>query len=145
MPNIEELLRQAMAEGKFDNLPGKGKPLQMDKLNPYADPAWELAYKILKDAGYSLPWIETIREIEADIESARIELKLAWQWYLAARGEGTSASYAATDWQQAQQSFREKMSLLNQRIRNYNLDVPNARFQRPVLVYEQEVQKITAV
>jgi len=145
MPNIEELLRQAMAEGKFDNLPGKGKPLQLDKENPHADPAWELAYKILKDAGYSLPWIETIREIEADIESSRMELKLAWQWYLADRGESSSANCAAAEWQRAQLSFREKMSLLNQRIRNYNLAVPNARFQRPVLVYEQEVQRITAV
>jgi DnaJ family protein C protein 28 len=144
MPNIEELLRQAIAEGKFDNLPGKGKPLQLDKENPHADPAWELAYKILKDAGYSLPWIETIREIEADIESTRLELKLAWQGYLAARDEGTSANYTSAEWQQAQQTFREKMSVLNQRIRNYNLDVPNIRFQRPVLVYGQEVQKITA-
>jgi DnaJ family protein C protein 28 len=144
MPHIEELLRQAMAEGKFDNLPGKGKPLQLDKENPHADPAWELAYKILKDAGYSLPWIETIREIEVDIASTRMELKLAWQGYLAARGEGTSASNASAEWQQAQLTFREKMNLLNQRIRNYNLDVPNTRFQRPVLVYGQEVQKITA-
>jgi DnaJ family protein C protein 28 len=144
MPNIEELLRQAIAEGKFDNLPGKGKPLQLDKENPHADSAWELAYKILKDAGYSLPWIETIREIEADIESTRLELKLAWQGYLAARDEGTSANYAYAEWQQAQLTFREKMSVLNQRIRNYNLDVPNTRFQRPVLIYEQEVQKITA-
>jgi DnaJ family protein C protein 28 len=144
MPNIEELLRQAIAEGKFDNLPGKGKPLQLDKENPHADPAWELAYKILKDAGYSLPWIETIREIEADIESTRLELKLAWQGYLAARDEDTSANYAYAEWQQAQLTFREKMSVLNQRIRNYNLDVPNTRFQRPVLIYEQEVQKITA-
>jgi DnaJ family protein C protein 28 len=144
MPNIEELLRQAIAEGKFDNLPGKGKPLQLDKENPHADSAWELAYKILKDAGYSLPWIETIREIEADIESTRLELKLAWQGYLAARDEDTSANYAYAEWQQAQLTFREKMSVLNQRIRNYNLDVPNTRFQRPVLIYEQEVQKITA-
>jgi DnaJ family protein C protein 28 len=144
MPHIEELLRQAIAEGKFDNLPGKGKPLQLDEENPHADPAWELAYKILKDAGYSLPWIETIREIEADIESTRLELKLAWQGYLAARDEDTSASYTSAEWQQAQLTFREKMSVLNQRIRNYNLDVPNTRFQRPVLIYEQEVQKITA-
>jgi DnaJ family protein C protein 28 len=145
MPNIEELLRLAKAEGKFDNLPGKGKPLQLDKENPHADPAWELAYKILKGAGYSLPWIETIREIEAEIESTRMELKLAWQWYLAARDESRSASYAAAEWQQAQLTFKEKINVLNQRIRNYNLDVPNARFQRPVLIYEQEVHKIKAL
>jgi DnaJ family protein C protein 28 len=143
MPNIEELMRQAMAEGKFDNLPGKGKPLKLGTENPHIDPTWELAYKILKDAGYSLPWIETIHEIEADIESARKELKLAWEWYLAARGEKSSASYAAAEWQQAQLVFRDKLSVLNQRIRNYNLDVPNARFQRPILNLNQEINRLT--
>jgi DnaJ family protein C protein 28 len=134
MPNIEELIRQALAEGKFDNLPGRGKPLQIDAENPHADPSWELAYKILKDAGYSLPWIETIREIEADIESARKDCKQAWEWFKATNFESSSVSFAKSDWQRAQATFMEKVGVLNQRIRNYNLDVPNPHFQRPVLV-----------
>ena len=32
----------------------------------------------------------------------------------------------------------------NKRIRDYNLQVPNARFQRPILSFEREVGKITA-
>ncbi|MFZ2096670.1 MAG: DUF1992 domain-containing protein, partial [Anaerolineales bacterium] len=102
MSNIEELLRQAMAEGKFDNLPGKGKPLQPDANNPHADPGWELAYKILKDAGFSLPWIETIREIKADIEAGRSDLRCAWEWYQAAIGESSSASFASAEWERSQ-------------------------------------------
>jgi DnaJ family protein C protein 28 len=144
MPNIEELLRQAIAEGKFDNLPGKGKPLQLDADNPYSDQGWELAYKILRDAGYSLPWIETIREIEADIESARSDLRRAWEWHQAARVESNSPSSALAEWQRAQAAFMEKVTALNQCIRNYNLDVPNARFQRPVLIFEHELQKVTS-
>lgn len=144
MPNIEELMRKALAEGKFDNLPGKGKPLQIDAENPHADPGWELAYKILKDAGYSLPWIETIREIEADIESARKDCKQAWEWFQANDPKSSTARFAKSDWQRAQVTFVEKVSALNQRIRNYNLDVPSPRFQRPVLVIKQELLKITA-
>lgn len=145
MPNIEELLRKAMADGKFDNLPGKGKPLQLGQENPHADPAWELAYKILKDAGYSLPWIETIRGIEADIEAARKELKQAWDWYQAARVHTQTGDFTTSDWERSQNSFNEKLLVLNKRIRNYNLDVPNTRFQRSVLILEQELQKITRV
>ena len=78
MPNIEEHLRKAIEEGKFDNLPGKGKPLHLNESNPHADPEWELAYHIIKEGGYSLPWIETIREIETDIESSRLDLHSAW-------------------------------------------------------------------
>ena len=80
MPNIEEHLRKAMAEGKFDDLPGKGKPIHLDETNPHADPEWELAYRMLKEGGFSLPWIETIREIETDIETARQEFQRAWEW-----------------------------------------------------------------
>lgn len=30
MPNIEELIQKAIAEGKFDDLPGQGKPLNLE-------------------------------------------------------------------------------------------------------------------
>ncbi len=143
MPNIEEHLRRAMAEGKFDNLPGKGKPLHLDEVNPHADPEWELAYRMLKDSGYSLPWIEAIKEIEKDIESARKDLQIAWRFTQDANPESQSVSYVSAEWERAQQAFKDKLTALNQRIRDYNLQVPNARFQRPVLNYEREVEKIT--
>ena len=85
-----------MADGKFDNLPGKGKPLHLDETNPHADPEWELAYRMLKESGYSLPWIETIREIEKDIEAARRDLQRAWKWriiYLSAEAPRRKATF----------------------------------------------------
>ncbi len=36
---IDEIIRQAMREGAFDNLPGKGKPLELIE-NPYLDREW---------------------------------------------------------------------------------------------------------
>ena len=141
MPNIEEHLRKAMAEGKFDNLPGKGKPLHLDGANPHADPDWELAYRMLKDSGFSLPWIETIREIEQDLEAARKDLRLAWEWYQSSQTGSTPASVSSAEWERSQQAFKEKLFSLNKRIRDYNLQVPNARFQRPVLNFNQELEK----
>lgn len=144
MPNIEDQLRKAMAEGKFDNLPGKGKPLHLDEINPHADPEWELAFRMLKEGGYSLPWIETIREIENDIEAARKDLQRAWEWRQAAHAESQPASFAAAECERALQAFKDKLFTLNKRIHDYNLKVPNARFQRPVLNFERELNKITA-
>lgn len=145
MPNIEEHLRRAMAEGKFDNLPGKGKPLHLDEANPHADPEWELAYRMLKESGFSLPWIETIREIERDIETARQDLQRAWEWHQAALATSQPESYNSAEWVRAQATFKDKVAKFNQRIRDYNLEVPNARFQRPILNMERELQKITGV
>jgi DnaJ homolog subfamily C member 28 len=144
MPNIEELLRKAMADGKFDNLPGKGKPLHLEAANPHADPDWELAYRMLKEAGYSLPWIETIREIERDIEIARKDLQIAWDCYGSKMSDPQAAIDATASWERSQSAFRNALTLLNQRIRDYNLQVPNPRFQRPVLDMEQELHKVTS-
>ena len=143
MPNIEDQLRKAMQEGKFDSLPGKGKPLHLDAINPHADPEWELAYRMLKESGYSLPWIETIREIEKDIEVARQDLHLAWIGYQEDYAEGKPVGSISAVWERSQQAFREKLTALNKRIRNYNLVVPVARFQRPMLNVDREIEKIT--
>jgi DnaJ family protein C protein 28 len=143
MPNIEELLRKAMAEGKFDNLPGKGKPLNLEATNPYTDPEWELAYRMLKEAGYSLPWIEEVKDIERELEAARNDLHLAWSATNVGYAQQSTASMADVEWGRAQASFRDKLTQLNNRIRSVNLQVPNPRFQRPLLDIDQEVQKIT--
>jgi DnaJ family protein C protein 28 len=143
MPNVEEHLRKAMAEGKFDNLPGKGKPIHLDESNPHADPGWELAYRMLKESGYSLPWIEAVREIQKDIEAARKDLRIAWEWHQAALTEFKPGSFPNGEWERATKAFKAKIATLNQRIRDYNLEVPAARFQRPVLNYERELLKIT--
>jgi DnaJ family protein C protein 28 len=143
MPNIEEQLRKAIEEGKFDNLPGKGKPLHLDDINPHSDADWELAYHILKENGYTLPWIETLHEIENDIDAALKELRRAWKWRMIYLSAAVPEDKASAEWERSQSTFKEKLSSLNKRIRDYNLQVPNPRFQRPVLSFEHELEKVT--
>lgn len=131
-----------MEEGKFDNLPGKGKPLNMGEPNPHADPEWELAYRVIKEAGYTLPWIETIKEIETDIEAARKEVQRAWKWYVTYLSAEVPEEKILPEWEGAQKKFKHKLDDLNKRIRDYNLEVPNVHFQRPLLSYEKEIDKI---
>ena len=142
MPNVEEYLRKAIEEGKFDDLPGKGKPLHLDENNPNADPDWELAYHLIKESGYTLPWIETIREIERDIDAASQELLRAWKWRLIYLSACVPDEKASAEWERALEVFKDKLPALNQRIRDYNLEVPNSRFQRSILNFEREVANI---
>ena len=142
MPNVEEQLRKAIEEGKFDDLPGKGKPLRIEE-NPNADPDWELAYHLIKESGFSLPWIVTIREIEEDIGKVRQVLQRAWKWRIIYLSAEVPDEKASAEWVRALEAFMDKLPALNQRIRDYNLVVPNAHFQRPLLSYEQELDKIT--
>ena len=141
MPNIEEHIRQAMQEGKFDDLPGKGKPLSLDE-NPHADPEWQLAFHMLKDAGFTLPWIEDLKEIEADLEAARAGLRQAWEWRRQAEAEGQPPQFIHLEWERAFLRFQDRVAALNKRIRDVNLEVPNARFQRPLLDLAREVRMV---
>jgi DnaJ homolog subfamily C member 28 len=143
MPNVEDHLRKAIEEGKFDDLPGKGKPLRLEDFNPYADPEWELAYHMLKENGYSLPWIENRQNIEKDIGKARKELQRAWKWRIIYLSCEVPDEKASEEWNDACAAFKEKIPSINKRIRDYNLQVPNVRFQRTVLNFETEINKIT--
>jgi DnaJ family protein C protein 28 len=141
MPNIEEHIRQAMQEGKFDDLPGKGKPLELDE-NPYADPEWQLAFRILKEAGFTLPWIESLKEIETDVESARAALRQAWSWRQQAEAANQPPDFIHLEWERAFHAFQDRLAALNKRIRDVNLEVPNPRFQRPLLDLARELSRM---
>lgn len=62
--DIEEQIREAMARGEFDNLPGAGKP---QDLNAYFDLPEELrlGYTLLKNAGMVPLEVQLLREIAA--------------------------------------------------------------------------------
>jgi DnaJ family protein C protein 28 len=138
MPDIEDQIRKAIEEGKFDDLPGKGKPLRLDE-NPLADPEWRLAQHLLKSSGYSLPWIEKRQEIQAELEAARDKLLVTWQWRNDALEAGRSAESIEQEWQRARQAFQRMIGELNLKIRDYNLEAPAARFQFQPLNAEREI------
>jgi len=58
----EEKIRQALANGDFDNLPGAGKPLRLEDDSTVA-PDLRMAYKLLKDAHCLPPELEVHKEI----------------------------------------------------------------------------------
>lgn len=65
--SIDDVIREAMKEGKFDNLEGRGKPL---KLNPQDD-LGSLAFRMVKDAGFAPEWVELAKQIEAGMQGCQ--------------------------------------------------------------------------
>jgi len=72
MPNVEEIIKQAMARGEFDDLAGAGKPID---LSAYFDTPEEmrLAYSVLKSADILPQEAELLKEIAALKEAAENE------------------------------------------------------------------------
>lgn len=61
---VDEIIREAQQEGKFDDLEGKGRPVRVD---PSPD---AVLRDLLKEAGIVPEWVELAREIERLTEEA---------------------------------------------------------------------------
>jgi len=60
---IEEKIREAMEAGEFDNLPGKGKPIDLDAYFA-TPPEVRLGYSVLKSAGCLPEEVALLKEVE---------------------------------------------------------------------------------
>src|SRR5690606_20592610 len=94
----EERILEAMAQGAFDNLPGKGRPLDLRE-NPFVPPERRLAYKLLKDANFAPDWIELDREVRTAREelAAFQQRHIDWLKRQAPPADG-SVPAAVLDW-----------------------------------------------
>ena len=148
---IDQQIREAQARGEFDDLPGKGKPLDLTP-NPYAGEQ-ELAFKVLKDAGYAPEWIELGKVIRGKLERARATLKRSGQQHRVqiAELEGRPDRWAEAErqrseerWQRAVTMFAEEIESINHVIAEFNLKVPSPQFQRVKIDAAREVQRLEA-
>jgi len=121
----QSLIEEQIARLDLDDLPNKGRPLDLSR-NPYADPGQESANRLIKNAGFSLPWVEDGRKIDADLAAARAQLSRAWEQYMADRDRQICAGHQWIEgsWEAAQRDFRSQVERINREIRDYNLKVP---------------------
>lgn len=129
---IDRQIAAGQAEGAFENLPGAGKPLQFDddSLTPEED---RVGYRMLKTAGFAPPWIElqkTIRDEQAKLDA----------WLARANGGWRRTGAAEQTW--LRNEYRDKLTALNRLILSYNLTVPPAAGQRPMLRTEEELARL---
>jgi DnaJ family protein C protein 28 len=143
MSKVEDHINSAMQEGKFENLPGKGKPLRLDE-NPFENPEWRMANHVLRSNGFTLPWIETRNEIEGELEKARKALARAWIYRQSETSKNLPTHLREAEWQRAVDAFREQVTLLNKRVLKYNLEVPSIHLQLLLINSDRELDRLTA-
>src|SRR2546426_10173165 len=101
---IDQKIREAIAQGEFDNLPGKGEPVDLSE-NPFEDPELRLAHRMLRNAGFAPSWIEERKDIDAEFVIARTNLERAWMLLLKARSNEHELG-AKARWEKSLSSFR---------------------------------------
>ena len=146
---VEQLIQEARAQGKFDQLAGQGRPLPPDPTDASAED-WT-ANHLLKNEGFRPAWLEEDMALRAGLEQARAAGQRSWSWRQAelARLEPQPAAAASqrragveAEWVLAQTRFRELVIDLNQRRRVLNLQVPSERLQRPLVDADLELRRL---
>jgi DnaJ homolog subfamily C member 28 len=138
MRGIDEIIRNAMEEGAFDNLRGKGQPLNLDE-NPNVDPEWQLAYHLMKQNGFAPEFIEQRQAIEMELAQARTALARSWAWRQQSLAAGEDAEWVEREWGKAKQKLGETVNKLNAHLKSYNLNIPLDKLYRKPISMEEEL------
>ena len=137
---VDQKIREALEQGEFDNLAGAGRPIDLSE-NPYEDPDWRTAHRMLRNAGFAPAWIEERKDIDAELEAARISLARNRRILSNAR-DTQNHRPAQARWDKAVESLRTKVAELNRRINGWNLKAPAAGFQRNRIDIAREIDRI---
>jgi DnaJ family protein C protein 28 len=147
---VERRIKEAQEQGLFDDLPGKGEPLDLSE-NPFLDPSWRVAYKLLQDHGFAPEWIELDKEIRIELQMLRRQLAENKRWYdeAIAALEGKTNHEAEEErvwvevyWERRLNSLAARIAELNEKIELFNLKVPIANLQRRRVSIEKELRRL---
>lgn len=142
---IEDIITEGTSRGLFDNLKGKGKPLDLTK-NYFAGEQ-ELAHSLLKENDIAPAWIMQRNDVLAKQAKLRAEMKRQWEQH------EVSFRVAATDeargrltisWDDACLRWLGQIEELNREIRSYNLKRPSDHLELFQLKLEKELERIGA-
>lgn len=140
---IEELIQEGMDNGLFDNLPGKGKPLNLNK-NPYAADM-QLANELLKENDLPPAWILQRNEILAKIAKLRTEIERQWAWHEREFAIATMEKGRLTlRWDDYCLKWAKEIVVLNKVIDSFNLKRPFDNIEIFKLDLESELKRANA-
>ncbi len=128
---VERQLREAMDEGKFDDLPFQGERIPFDDDAAAGD--WALAFHMLRNAGVAPPWIEADKDVRTVLD--RLEALLA----RAARSQGSAAAR-----RRDRATLETLVGEANAAIARLNAEAPTDRQHRRPLDLDHELARLDA-
>jgi hypothetical protein len=126
---IDRQIREAIEQGQFENLPHQGESLP-DDYNPFAGDM-DLAFHVLRNAGYAPPWIEDDKEVRALLDRRTTILERA------AAGEPPSSFARKRD----RDELDELVIKVNAAIARVNAEAPTDSVRRRPLVLADELAR----
>lgn len=134
---IDQKIREAMERGDFNNLKGAGKPQNLER-DPNVPPDWELAFHVLKNAGYAPDWIETRKQVNGEREKLFAPFKRFAANPIPNKKEREEKRAKVVA------QFRHGAAELNRLIDTYNLKAPTPQVHLHRIRVEHEIEKFLA-
>lgn len=122
----ERKIQDAIEEGLFDNLPGRGKPLDLS-VNPFEPPGMGAINRLLKHNKVLPPWVLLEQEIEA---SRALALASLARWEASEPGLRGLPEFARLR-AAAREVYEKQLKQTNDLILKYNCSSPFA-FRAPI-------------
>ena len=123
---VSERIEEAMRAGHFDNLRGKGKPLDPAP-EPHVPPEMQMANSLLRNNDLTPAWISDRSALLAEIDRFRARLRReAGAWRSAGETAATPEARATHElrWQAQCAAWQEELRTLNRRIEGQNFKQP---------------------
>jgi hypothetical protein len=117
----ERRIKDAMDAGQFNDLPGKGQPLDLES-NPFEPAHMRVANRILKNARALPPWLQLEKDIQQEIALLGSRREKALAACRGARNDAARQRIVA----RFRDEHRERMDTLNTMILHYNEISPAA-------------------
>ena len=123
---VDQRIEEAMAQGAFDNLRNKGKPLDPAP-NPFTPADMQMANSLLRNNDLVPAWIADRNEILGAIDRLRASVQRTAGEFRAAKAAVTSPQHEAQlhkRWTAQLALWRDEIRQLNKRIEIQNLRQP---------------------
>jgi hypothetical protein len=116
--------------------------------HPFVKPGWQLAHRVLKNAGFTLDWIELDRSIRAELLQCRelLEDQLTWasEALISIEGKRQVEAQLNHRYQWTIATFTQRAEQLNERIELFNLKVPLTISQKHKIQVADEINRFRA-
>ena len=142
---IEDLIQDGKEQGIFDDLKGKGKPLDLKKSVYGADR--DLAHNLMKENDLTPAWIMSRNHILDDIETLRADIQRKWERHereFRIIKDPVHRGGLTISWDDACQKWIEDIEKLNKQIGDYNLKRPIDNMELLKLDLELELKRVGA-
>ena len=142
---MEDLIEDGRRRGLFEDLPGAGRPLDLEH-NLY-EGSNALANRLMKHNDIRPAWLTHRIDVSERIDAFREEMRRTWERYRAAFEQAQGVAHRpalSIGWDDACRGWLATIEKLNKEIESYNLKRPRGQPELFKLRLDDELRRVDA-